>query len=285
MNSPASTDHDVTLPAEKPIDNLRDLLAAIEQRAMGWNERADSILNGRMMRDELIVIGNTLRPLVPSESGGASCDPIGESRCDGRYPVPGKRDEPFPVTYRCGKSAAHAGEHSADESVSSADAGRSTRDVLIDDLIATKQPKESETSRTDALADDLIAQRLGCNSRMLALARQLERELADRSLYLLDWYKAASPYATPQALQEALASLRSATTEKSEDAACKVAADLLRAEVARLEYPKSMFPQEREKIARRQLGYEAAIRFLDPLPAPDSRTEPPRVGVGQEGIE
>lgn len=36
-------------------------------------------------------------------------------RCKGRYPVPMPRDEPFPVTYRCGKTNGHAGDHGPDE--------------------------------------------------------------------------------------------------------------------------------------------------------------------------
>lgn len=31
-------------------------------------------------------------------------------RCEGRYPVPMKRDEPFDVTYRCGLHQGHLGE-------------------------------------------------------------------------------------------------------------------------------------------------------------------------------
>lgn len=62
--------------------------------------------------------------------------------------------------------------------------------------------------------------------------------------------------------QEAKA--QSAIGPASEDAACKVAATLLRNEIVRLEYPKSMFPQEAEKIGRRQTAFQAAIRFLDP---------------------
>lgn len=33
------------------------------------------------------------------------------TRCNGRYPVPGKRDEPFEVTYRCGGVVGHGGAH------------------------------------------------------------------------------------------------------------------------------------------------------------------------------
>jgi hypothetical protein len=32
-------------------------------------------------------------------------------RCDGRYPVPHKREEPFPVTYRCALPMGHDGPH------------------------------------------------------------------------------------------------------------------------------------------------------------------------------
>lgn len=53
-------------------------------------------------------------------------------------------------------------------------------------------------------------------------------------------------------------------TVSDEDAACKVAADLLRNEIVRLEYPKSMFPQKAEEIGRRQTAFQAAVHFLDP---------------------
>lgn len=53
-------------------------------------------------------------------------------------------------------------------------------------------------------------------------------------------------------------------TVASEDAACKVAADLLRNEIVRLEKPKAMFPQEAEKIGCRQAAFQEAVRYLDP---------------------
>ena len=36
------------------------------------------------------------------------------ARCDGRYPVPGPRDEPFEVTYRCAMPTGHDGPHGGD---------------------------------------------------------------------------------------------------------------------------------------------------------------------------
>lgn len=54
----------------------------------------------------------------------------------------------------------------------------------------------------------------------------------------------------------------------SDDAACERATALLRAEIERLEYPKSMIPQEAKNIERRQEAFEAAIRFLNPVSAP-----------------
>lgn len=33
------------------------------------------------------------------------------TRCDGRYPVPHRRDEPFDVTYRCALTRGHQGPH------------------------------------------------------------------------------------------------------------------------------------------------------------------------------
>lgn len=48
----------------------------------------------------------------PKLASRASHEAAGlEPRCDGRYPVPMHRDEPFPVTYRCGLEAGHQGEH------------------------------------------------------------------------------------------------------------------------------------------------------------------------------
>lgn len=34
-----------------------------------------------------------------------------KARCEGRYPVPQQRDEPFPVTYRCALEVGHRGPH------------------------------------------------------------------------------------------------------------------------------------------------------------------------------
>jgi hypothetical protein len=53
----------------------------------------------------------------------------------------------------------------------------------------------------------------------------------------------------------------------TDDAACKHAADVLRKEIERLEYPRSMVPQDASKISRRQDAFREAIRYLDP---PDS---------------
>jgi hypothetical protein len=57
------------------------------------------------------------RSALQSIAGNSCCTPCREAgfvaqaalRCDGRYPVPGPRDEPFPVTYRCGLTAGHDG--------------------------------------------------------------------------------------------------------------------------------------------------------------------------------
>lgn len=58
--------------------------------------------------------------------------------------------------------------------------------------------------------------------------------------------------------------LANSATLSTEDAACKVAADLLRNEIVRLDKPKAMFPQEAEKIGRRQAAFQEAVRYLDP---------------------
>jgi hypothetical protein len=36
------------------------------------------------------------------------------TRCEGRYPVPSPRDEPFLVTYRCALADGHQGPHGAE---------------------------------------------------------------------------------------------------------------------------------------------------------------------------
>lgn len=50
--------------------------------------------------------------LQPIERGDSD-RPQPVSRCGGRYTVPHKRSEPFPVTYRCGLQEGHTGEHGA----------------------------------------------------------------------------------------------------------------------------------------------------------------------------
>lgn len=70
--------------------------------------------------------------------------------------------------------------------------------------------------------------------------------------------------AAANAIGDILDGTLQSATGSSEDAACKVAAVLLRNEIVRLEYPKSMFPQEAEKIGRRQTAFQEAVRFLDP---------------------
>lgn len=59
-------------------------------------------------------------------------------------------------------------------------------------------------------------------------------------------------------------SLPSTAECTSEDAACERAAAILRAEAERLEYPRTMVPQESEKIARRQNAFRTAAHYLDP---------------------
>jgi hypothetical protein len=47
----------------------------------------------------------------PSASPEAREQPEPPGRCEGRYSVGHQRDEPFPVTYRCGRPAGHEGGH------------------------------------------------------------------------------------------------------------------------------------------------------------------------------
>ena len=77
------------------------------------------------------------------------------------------------------RRAAHADLRvaSSTEEVASGD----TRDKLIADLIATKQPAASETPRTDALVERFRQEKLFDVDDALDLARQLERELAEAS--------------------------------------------------------------------------------------------------------
>lgn len=67
------------LPSEQPITTLSELLKAIEKRAEGWNERAAVILNGRILRDELIVVCNTLRHIIEQPNSAAPQVPVQEA--------------------------------------------------------------------------------------------------------------------------------------------------------------------------------------------------------------
>ena len=78
----------------------------------GWHEYAKRIANDA--RDSGLCVDDGRR-LVQScvENQIQSYEAAREQadRCEGRYPVPGKRDEPFEVTYRCAKREGHAGPH------------------------------------------------------------------------------------------------------------------------------------------------------------------------------
>ena len=89
--------------------------------------------------------------------------------------------------------------------------------MLVKNLEALKystDKSQSNTPRTDALVKsvywDIDAQQMvgidDDDQYVLAeFARQLERELAEADEALKRWYSAASPYAIPEALKEALA--------------------------------------------------------------------------------
>jgi type II secretory pathway component PulJ len=47
----------------------------------------------------------------PSETPASAAITPDIHRCEGRYPVPHKRDESFEVTYRCGLTQGHSGQH------------------------------------------------------------------------------------------------------------------------------------------------------------------------------
>lgn len=51
--------------------------------------------------------------------------------------------------------------------------------------------------------------------------------------------------------------------QDAEERAYVLAAARLRAEVKRLDYPRSMFPQQAQNIARRQEAFEVAARYLE----------------------
>lgn len=66
-------------------------------------------------------------------------------------------------------------------------------------------------------------------------------------------------------------SLSSAIAPTTQDAAVNIVCELLRGEIVRLEYPKSMFPQEAEKIGRKQAAYQETIRWLAPTDSTEGR--------------
>lgn len=82
----------------------------------------------------------------------------------------------------------------------------------------TPPPGAGETPRTDVVVDNLSRERswsfkVACLS---TLARQIERELTAATGAAQRWYAAASPYATPEALREALQELTAATGRVAE---------------------------------------------------------------------
>jgi hypothetical protein len=63
---------------------------------------------------------------------------------------------------------------------------------------------------------------------------------------------------------EGLRAQRSAGGAITDDAACARAAQILRAEADRLEYPRRMVPQEAGSIERRQTAFRRAAEYLEP---------------------
>jgi hypothetical protein len=65
-------------------------------------------------------VSDVKRPDDPQDLQGSSSSSVATRaqetpRCEGRYPVPGPRSEPFEVTYRCGQRVGHAGAHGPEE--------------------------------------------------------------------------------------------------------------------------------------------------------------------------
>jgi hypothetical protein len=54
------------------VDPIRELFNKVDQRADGWNERRDVILDGRLMRDELRWIATELNQILMRQSGPSS---------------------------------------------------------------------------------------------------------------------------------------------------------------------------------------------------------------------
>lgn len=110
---------------------------------------------------------------------------------------------------------------------------------------------ENVTPRTDAEAGEAVFTVSGCAADVVNadFARQLERELRAKVLA----YEGANGVANG-----AMTALEQCRRDQE-----LVAARLLRDEIKRLDYPKSMFPQEAEKISRKQSAFEIAARFLE----------------------
>ena len=104
-----------TPPEEPPAASSQD---SEKCWTCGGQPTHDCICNGsglhvdevRAMRTELLMRRGELPGEPPDEKRE---EPILKltAHCKGRYPVPGRRSEPFPVTYRCGKPDGHEGEH------------------------------------------------------------------------------------------------------------------------------------------------------------------------------
>lgn len=95
---------ELVLPSEDAVDVL---LATLRVRLL------EALSEGRAVHAHASAGMKSLTTEDGSFRLTLSIDPRCEGRCEGRYPVPTQREEPFEVTYRCSKPAGHAGPHGA----------------------------------------------------------------------------------------------------------------------------------------------------------------------------
>lgn len=75
---------------------------------------------------------------------------------------------------------------------------------LTEEAVATQADALSDTPATDAVLNAVVEHDDITFSMLAELARRFERELAEANAAAERWYQAASPYATPEVLREAL---------------------------------------------------------------------------------
>lgn len=134
-----------------------------------------------------------------------------DERCEGRYPVPHNRDEPFEVTYRCSLQSGHAGPHGAsayeDDDPSTVPEG--TGDTWGPPL---RKPVGRTDSREQDLMVGLSAKERKAVERIKAALLKAHGGLYARAAYALDDLLAA----LQQARQERNAMQRRAESAESD---------------------------------------------------------------------